>query len=303
MRRHKCVKELREYLPRTRATREQVHAVAAHDTLGALQLQPEAQGALPQPCELYSRVGCAAPSMDFLLASSGTDLKQWRERINDGSKNLNATLKLVRDNADKIEAYAMGTFLPSIIVGNVLALSVSGLLLRRLIIEFRLGVQRMRKGHPKGKNMLAVIKHNGITAIQIPKVVGLTLMSFLLNFWILSFLACFFAAVFFGPIGGWILQALGLEVLDIGSSLILEVVLVTAFFVVGLDHVVGNRILLNGTDEMVHPVLWTWYATVMIAFNLAKAAALATTRIAFMILLNICQVYDPAQHLSRSLPL
>lgn len=36
-------------------------------------------------------------------------------------------------------------------------------------------------------------------------------------------------------------------------------------------------------------VLWTWYACVMVVFNIAKGAALAITRIVYMILLNFCQ--------------
>jgi hypothetical protein len=37
-------------------------------------------------------------------------------------------------------------------------------------------------------------------------------------------------------------------------------------------------------------ILWTWYACVMLVFNIAKGAALAVTRIAYMVLLNLCQV-------------
>ena len=37
---------------------------------------------------------------------------------------------------------------------------------------------------------------------------------------------------------------------------------------------------------MLHPVMWTWYAVLMLLFNLAKGAALATTRILYMVVLN-----------------
>ncbi len=36
-------------------------------------------------------------------------------------------------------------------------------------------------------------------------------------------------------------------------------------------------------------VFWTWYACVMLVFNIAKGAALAVTRIVYMVLLNFCQ--------------
>ena len=60
--------------------------------------------------------------------------------------------------------------------------------------------------------------------------------------------------------------------------------------VVGLDKLIGQRVLLAGADEMLHPVCWTWYAITMLLFNLAKGAALATSRIIYMIFLNFCQV-------------
>jgi hypothetical protein len=76
------MQELREYLPRTRDMRNNVHSLAVNDAFGPLQIQPEAQGALPQACELYNRVGCAAPSMEFLLANSDADLESWRDQVN-----------------------------------------------------------------------------------------------------------------------------------------------------------------------------------------------------------------------------
>ena len=36
-------------------------------------------------------------------------------------------------------------------------------------------------------------------------------------------------------------------------------------------------------------VFWTWYACVMLVFNITKGAALAVTRIVYMVLLNFCQ--------------
>ena len=36
-------------------------------------------------------------------------------------------------------------------------------------------------------------------------------------------------------------------------------------------------------------ILWTWYACFMLVFNIAKGAALAVTRIVYMVLLNLCQ--------------
>ena len=225
------------------------------------------------------------------MESSGEDLENWHELISAGSRSLNATLTFVRESSDSLEEYAKGPFLPSMIVGNVVGIMVSMLLMMRLIFQFRLGVKRMREGHPEGKHMIAVLKHSGITAIQIPKLVGMTLTSFLINFWLLTFLVSFFAALVFGPIGDLVVTVMNLDpdFLNLSFNFVLETAAVTLFLVVGLDFLIGNKMLLNGTDEMVHPVLWTWYASVMITFNLAKAAALAATRIMFMNVLNLCQ--------------
>ena len=43
------------------------------------------------------------------------------------------------------------------------------------------------------------------------------------------------------------------------------------------------------TNDMLHPIWWTWYAIVMLLFNLAKGAALAASRIVYMIFLNFGQ--------------
>jgi hypothetical protein len=43
---------------------------------------------------------------------------------------------------------------------------------------------------------------------------------------------------------------------------------------------------------MLHRVLFTWYAVIMLLFNLIKGAALATTRIILMVLLNVSRFAD-----------
>jgi hypothetical protein len=40
---------------------------------------------------------------------------------------------------------------------------------------------------------------------------------------------------------------------------------------------------------MLHPIWWSWYAVIMLLFNLAKGAALAASRILYMLFLNFCQ--------------
>jgi len=169
------------------------------------------------------------------------------------------------------------------IVGNLVALVSSTYLTRRLISKFKWSVQQVRAGLPAGKAILDVKRRNAITSIEIPKFVGMTFASFYLNYNIISYLAGGVLSFIFGPWVGTFTQQFGL------FNMALEMVLVSLVVVVGLDMIFGKAFLLGQGDELKHPILWTWYVTIMLLFNLAKAAALSTMRIIYMILLNICQ--------------
>lgn len=70
--------------------------------------------------------------------------------------------------------------------GVIVALSVCLLLMGRLVNRFRSAVTDVRNGHPDGHRLLSVIKHSGISFVQIPKLVGLALFSWLYTFFIIS---------------------------------------------------------------------------------------------------------------------
>jgi len=42
------------------------------------------------------------------------------------------------------------------------------------------------------------------------------------------------------------------------APVVIETVAVALIVVVLLDMVVGKRLLLGGTDDLLHPVFWTW---------------------------------------------
>ena len=133
--------------------------------------------------------------------------------------------------------------------------------------------------------MQQIRERSGITATQIPKLVGITIFSWLFTFLIISSLLTLLFSFFLGP---WLPKLLTQNAGDL-ASIVVELVVVALLVVICLDLVVGKRLLFGGTDELMHPVTWTWYATIMLLFNIAKGAALAATRIAYMICLNLCQ--------------
>jgi hypothetical protein len=187
-----------------------------------------------------------------------SDLEQWRELVQDGHKKLNATLKTVRENAKDLETFTKSSYLPTAIVGNVIALATSILLTRRLLHRFKSAVLKVRQGHAEGKMILATKERSGITAIQIPKMVGMTLMSFWLNFYIVSYIVSMMLGVLFGPWLFKMVESFGLV------GIAVETALVAVICVVGLDTLVGKKILLGGSDDMMHPIWWTWYACLML---------------------------------------
>jgi hypothetical protein len=283
LRRHECEKELREYLPRYRQLRTLLQPLSDHEWLGPLQVNPEPDGALPQECELYSRVGCDAPQMQFLLRNSDGDLEKWRQVMDDGHERLNHTLNFTRVNADRLDRFATGTFRWASIVGNVLALVATLCLTYRLVYRFTSVLRNLRSGHPEGKLITKIRETSQITAIQIPKLVGMVLMSFWITYMIIQGLVTGVLCFLFGPWLEVVFQTMGPTVL----SLAVETILVFVLVAVGLDMIVGKKVLLGGTDDMLHPVLFTWYTVIMLLFNLIKGAALATTRIILMVILNV----------------
>jgi hypothetical protein len=283
LRKYECEKELREYLPRDRNLRTVLQPLSDHEWLGPLQVEPEPDGALPQECELYSRVGCIAPQLQFLLRNSDGDLEKWRQVMDDGHARLNHTLNFTRVNADRLDRFATGTFRWAYIVGNVVALVATLCLTYRLADRFTKVLRNLRSGHPEGKLITKIKETSGITAIQIPKLVGMVLMSFLITYLIIQGLVTGVLCFLFGPWLEVVFQTLGPTVL----SFAVETILVFVLVALGLDMIVGNKVLLGGTDDMLHPVLFTWYAVIMLLFNLIQGAALATTRIIQMVILNV----------------
>jgi len=283
LRQHDCERHLREYWPRSRKVRAVLRPLTSdHDSLGPLQIEPEPDGSLPQECELYAKVGCNAPQMQFLLRNSAEDLEEWHQLIDDGYIRLNQTLDFTRVNANRLSSFAVGTFQWSNITGNVVALVSSLLLTIRLITRFGACLRKLRSGHPEGKKITQMMDSQGITALQIPKLVGMTLMSFYFAYLIIAALITLLLSLLFGPWLNYLLMNVGLEAASFLGETIFVIIIVT----LGLDMMVGKRFLLGGTDDMLHPVLWTWYAVFMLLFNLAKGAGLAATRIITMLFLN-----------------
>jgi hypothetical protein len=129
-----------------------------------------------------------------------------------------------------------------VITGNVVALIISVLLTRRLVVQFKVAVNKMRSGHPDGKRMNLEKNSANITSIEIPKIVGVTLMSWWFNFYIVGYVVAGLMGFISGP---WLWKL----VFDYSDDLlrgILEIGLVCVVSVVGLDMVVGTKILFGG---------------------------------------------------------
>ncbi len=251
VRKQGCVKELREYLPRSRTVRESIRPMFADDdSIPSFRLQPEVETALPKACELYRRVGCEAPSMQFLLVNGDVDLAKWREGINNKERQLNNTLWLVRENAKDLETFTNYALTPATVIGNLIALVMSALLTRRMILRFRSAVWKIRNHHAEGRQILEVVRRAKISSVNIPKLVGLTLFSWLINFFIISFLASTLFAILLGP---WLWKGV-FSAADQLVGLAIETVMVVVVIVVFLDMVVGKLWLLGGTEDLKHPV-------------------------------------------------
>ena len=57
-----------------------------------------------------------------------------------------------------------------------------------------------------------------------------------------------------------------------------------------LDMLIGKKYLLSGRNQMMHPVVWTWYSTYLMLLNLVKGVIHAIGRIIFMLGALVCQV-------------
>ena len=251
VRKQACVRELREYLPRSRAVRERIRPLFVDvASKPPFRPQPEAERALPKACALYFRVGCEAPSMQFLLINGDADLAKWSKGIKNKEKELDYVLSLVRENAKDLEAFTINAFTPSTVIGNLVALGTAALLTRRLILRFRSACWKVRNGHPEGRSILQVVHRAKISSVNIPKLVGLTVFSWLFNFVIVSFLVSTLFSVLLGP---WIWKGVFVAS-DQLTALIIETVLVVLVVTVFLDIIVGKRWLLGGTEDLKHPV-------------------------------------------------
>ena len=58
---------------------------------------------------------------------------------------------------------------------------------------------------------------------------------------------------------------------------------------VALDFFVGQRVLLGGTEDLRHPVFWSWFAVMMLVFNILKGAVLAAMRVVYVLGFNFIQ--------------
>jgi hypothetical protein len=252
VRKQGCIKELREYLPRSRTIRESIWPLFADDDSNPpFRPQPESETALPKACELYRRVGCEAPSMQLLLVNGDVDLSKWQEGIKTKNKQLKNMLKEVRDMTEELKVFTDFALTPAIVIGNLVALAMSVFLTRRMILRFRSAVWKIRKGRPEGRQMLQVIHQAKLSSVNIPKLVGLTLFSWLFNYIIVSFLVSTFFAVLLGP---WLWKG-AFAATDQLQALAFETVLVILIVVVLVDVVVGKRLLLGGTEDLKHPVI------------------------------------------------
>ena len=164
--------------------------------------------------------------------------------MRDGHGQLNSTLKFVRGQTAHLLAVAGRTLMHSVIIGNILALIACLMLLRRLV---KSSLLKLRAGQPEGKFIKSVKEESGITAIQIPKLVGMTLMSFWFSFYLLSSAlpaVTILLSFVFGPWIGDLVGGFGL------FEVVGETLVVFLICIVGLDKVIGQKVLLGGTDEV-----------------------------------------------------
>jgi len=110
-------------------------------------------------------------------------------------------------------------------------------------------------------------------------------MSWWLNYYLITYAVSGLIGCISGPWMWKLLFTFG----DAVFAAMAEIGLVCLVCVVGLDMVVGKKILFGGSDDMLHPIWWSWYAVIMLLFNLAKGAALAASRILYMQVMNFCQ--------------
>jgi hypothetical protein len=78
-------------------------------------------------------------------------------------------------------------------------------------------------------------------------------------------------------------------------AVVLESGIAVLVVTVALDFFVGKRMLMGGTEDLRHPVLWSWFAVMMLVFNILKGAVLAALRILYMLGLNLIQAGNNMQ--------
>ena len=91
--------------------------------------------------------------------------------INQRQRYLEYTTQRVRETSQQLQRFAQRVWVPSTLFGHTVALLMTILLTRRLLVEFQRSVGKVRAGASEGKQMIEVKHRSKISAIQIPKMV------------------------------------------------------------------------------------------------------------------------------------
>ena len=79
--------------------------------------------------------------------------------------------------------------------------------------------------------------------------------------------------------------------LDVGGVwLLLEVVLGYLIARLLLDWYVGQRLIFGGTEDMRHPVLWTWYSAYLLLVNIVRGLLAGIIRMVMLIVLMVFHI-------------
>jgi hypothetical protein len=57
-----------------------------------------------------------------------------------------------------------------------------------------------------------------------------------------------------------------------------------------LERIIGKNMIFGGTEDMQHPVLWTWYSTYLLIVNIIKGFFAGIIRMIFMIMMLVLQI-------------
>jgi hypothetical protein len=75
-----------------------------------------------------------------------------------------------------------------------------------------------------------------------------------------------------------------------GVWILFEVVLGYIVAKVVMEQFVGHKLIFEGTNDVRHPVLWTWYSVYLLLVNLVRGLLAGIIRMVMLILLMLFQI-------------